>query len=108
VHETAFTFMGDADPSAPGGIAAIYRDLVADERRNRQVVADVVAAIARDRNCLALTQWTAHVDTLAELLRSTGHDPVVLKGGMGSRDRRASLERLRPGNAPMLAVATGP
>ncbi len=68
VHETAFTYAGDADPSAAGGIAAIYRDLVADEQRNRQVVSDVVAAIARARNCLVLTQWTAHVDALAELL----------------------------------------
>ena len=43
VHLTAFVYRGDADPSAPGGIAAIYRDLVADERRNQQLVADVVA-----------------------------------------------------------------
>jgi superfamily II DNA or RNA helicase len=108
VHETAFTYLGDADPSAPGGIAAIYRDLAADQHRNRQIVDDVMAAIARDRNCLVLTQWTAHVDALAELLRATGHDPVVLKGGMGSRGRRDSLERLALGNGPMLAVATGP
>ena len=32
VHLTAFVYRGDADPSAPGGIAAVYRDLVADER----------------------------------------------------------------------------
>ena len=108
VHETAFTYLGDADPSAPGGIAAIYRDLAADQHRNRQIVDDVVAALARARNCLVLTQWTAHVEALAELLRATGHDPVVLKGGMGSRGRRDSLERLAPGNGPMLAVATGP
>jgi hypothetical protein len=37
VHLTAFVYRGDADPSAPGGIAAIYRDLVADERRNQPV-----------------------------------------------------------------------
>jgi superfamily II DNA or RNA helicase len=108
VHETAFTYLGDADPSAPGGIAAIYRDLAADQHRNRQIVDDVMAAIARARNCLVLTQWTAHVDALGELLRATGHDPVVLKGGMGSRGRRDSLERLALGNGPMLAVATGP
>lgn len=35
VHPTAFRYRGDADPSAPGGIAAIYRDLVADETRTR-------------------------------------------------------------------------
>jgi hypothetical protein len=47
VHLTAFVYRGDADPSAPGGIAAIYRDLVADERRNHQLAGDVVAACKR-------------------------------------------------------------
>jgi hypothetical protein len=56
VHLTAFVYCGDADPSAPGGIAAIYRDLVADERRNQQLVADVVAALDRGRHCMLLTQ----------------------------------------------------
>ena len=87
VHLTAFVYRGDADPSAPGGIAAIYRDLVADERRNQQLVADVVAALDRGRHCMLLTQWTAHVDVLAEKLREAGRDPVVLRGGMGARKR---------------------
>lgn len=108
MHATAFVYRGDADPSAPGGIAAVYRDLVADEKRSRQVVSDVLTAIARGRNCLVLTQWTAHVDAIAELLRDAGHDPVVLKGGMGSRERKGSLDRLSPDNGPLLAVATGP
>lgn len=108
VHPTAFTYSGDADPSAPGGIAAIYRDLAADQPRNRQIVDDVADAIARERNCLVLTQWTAHVDVLADLLRQDGHDPVVLKGGMSSRARRSALDRLRPEACPLLVVATGP
>ena len=44
VHQTRFVYRGDADPTAPGGIAAVYRDLVADVGRNRQIVADVQAA----------------------------------------------------------------
>ena len=39
-----------------------------------------------------------------------GHDPVILKGGMGAKDRAAALARLvpQPGGPPLLAVATGP
>lgn len=33
VHETAYRYLGDADPAKPGGMAAIYRDLVADDAR---------------------------------------------------------------------------
>lgn len=108
VHATGFVYRGEADPSAPGGIAAVYRDLVADEARNRQVLADVLDALARGRNCLVLTQWTAHVTLLADYLQAAGHDPVVLRGGMGAGPRREALERLRPGDGPLLVVATGP
>jgi superfamily II DNA or RNA helicase len=98
VHATAFDYRGDADPSAPGGMAAIYRDLVADEGRNTQLVTDVLAALDRGRHCMVLTQWTAHVDALAETLREAGRDPIMLRGGMGTRARVAALERMRPGN----------
>jgi superfamily II DNA or RNA helicase len=110
VHPTRFQYGGDADPSAPGGISAIYRDLVADDVRTAQVVSDVVAALDRGRNCLVLTQWTSHVEALAEALRTEGRDPVVLRGGMGAKARVAALERLEPtpGGPPLLVVATGP
>lgn len=107
VHLTGFDYRGYADPSAPGGIAAIYRELVADVARNRQLIADVLAARARGRHCLVLTQWTAHVDLLSELLRDAGHDPVVLKGRMGVGKRREAFDRLRPEDGPLLVVATG-
>ncbi|SDY89122.1 hypothetical protein SAMN05661080_04929 [Modestobacter sp. DSM 44400] len=84
VHPTGFRYTGEADPAAPGGIAAIYRDLVADDVRTAQVVTDVVAALARGRHCLVLTQWTDHLDRLAAALREHGHDPVILRGGMGT------------------------
>ena len=107
VHLTTFNYRGDVDPAAPGGIAAIYQDLVADQARNKQVVADVVAALARGRQCLVLTQWTAHVDTLTAALGDAGHEPVVLKGGMGAGQRRAALARLEPDDRALLVVATG-
>ena len=68
------------------------------------------AALSRGRNCLVLTNWTAHLDTLASALRGLDHDPVILRGGMGAKDRTAALERLQPqpGGPPLLAVATGP
>ena len=110
VHPTRFRYLGDADPSAPGGMSAIYRDLAADDDRARQVVGDVEAALDRGRHCLVLTQWTSHVERLAEALRTEGRDPVVLRGGMGAKVRAAALKRLEPSAdaAPLLVVATGP
>jgi superfamily II DNA or RNA helicase len=110
VHPTNYRYTGDADPSVPGGISAIYRDLVADDGRTDQITDDVGAALARGRHCLVLTQWTQHLDRLAAALSERGHEPVVLRGGMGAKSRAAALTRLepRPDGPPLLAVATGP
>ena len=109
VHPTAYRYDGDADPSRPGGMTAIYRHLAADEQRTRQVIGDVLAALGKDRNCLVLTNRTSHLEKLAGLLREAGHDPVILRGGMGAKSRAAALARLQPqpGGPPLLAVATG-
>jgi superfamily II DNA or RNA helicase len=91
-------------------MSVIYKDLTADDERTRQVTADVTAAQAQGRNCLVLTNWTTHLDKLADALRGLGRDPVVLRGGMGARQRTAALARLQPSPAgpPLIAIATGP
>ena len=110
VHPTSYTYDGDASPQSPGGMAAIYRDLVADDDRLQQVVQDVVDARERGRHCLVLTHWTSHLDRLTAELTAGGHGPVVLRGGMGAKQRTAALAQLEQPNAdePLLVVATGP
>jgi superfamily II DNA or RNA helicase len=110
IHLTAYRYTGNASPAAPGGMAIIYKDLIASDQRTRQVIADVARALDQGRNCLVLTNWTDHLEKIAGALRALGHDPVILKGGMGAKDRAAALARLtpQPGGAPLLAVATGP
>ena len=110
IHPTSYRYTGNADPSEPGGMAAIYRDLRTDESRIQQIVDDVHTALQRRRHCLVLTNWTAHLNQLAAALRTQGHDPVVLRGAMGAKARAAALARLQPddsGQHPLLVVATG-
>lgn len=109
VHRTRFHLEEPIDVSVPGAIASVHRALAADEARNEQILTDVLEAHARGRHCLVLAQRTAHVDHLAASLTDRGLEPVVLKGGMGTRERAAANERLIPaeGSAPLLAVATG-
>jgi superfamily II DNA or RNA helicase len=108
VHDTAYHYTGDADPTKPGGMAAIYRDLVADDTRTKQVVDDVTAALNRGRHCLVLTQWTTHVERLTDQLQQRDLDPVVLRGGMTTKARQNALARLNAEESPLLVVATGP
>jgi superfamily II DNA or RNA helicase len=109
LHATTFRYHGDVDPSAPGGMAAVYRDLAADDARNEQITADVIQALKRGRHRLILTQRTTHLELLAELLHDRGCDPVVLRGGMGAKARTAAVARLNEGTyeEPLLVVATG-
>jgi superfamily II DNA or RNA helicase len=110
VHPTNYTYDGDASPQSPGGMATIYRDLVADDERLQHVVQDVVDARERGRHCLVLTQWTSHLERLTLELAACGHEPVVLRGGMGAKQRVAALAQLEQPNPekPLLVVATGP
>jgi superfamily II DNA or RNA helicase len=91
-------------------MAAIYRDLVADDARLTQVVDDVIAALNPGRHCLLLTQWTAHVEGFAAGARQRSLDPVVLRGGMNATARRDAFTRLHAPaeKVPLLVVATGP
>lgn len=91
-------------------MAAIYRDLAADDGRARQVTADVADALAKGRYCLVLTLWIAHLTKLTEMLQAMGYDPIILRGGMSAKSRAAALARLQPQSdgPPLLVVATGP
>lgn len=96
-------------PDEDAHIQDVFRSLVEDESRTRMIGADIASAVARGRKCLVLTQWTEHVASLAAELRRLKIDPLVLQGGMGTKDRAAVLAELvapRSDNGLVL-VATG-
>ncbi len=77
VHPTAYRYTGGASPTAPGGMALIYKDLIASDERNQQVTADVAAALSQGRNCLVLTNWTGHLEELPYSPSAAAVPPVV-------------------------------
>ncbi len=110
LHPTQFRYTGQADPSAPGGMAEIYRALIADEPRLGQIITDVLAAHTHGANILVLTTWIDHLNAIAERLRSAGTSVVVLSGQMKARQRREISEQLANHTAdaePLLIVGTG-
>ena len=110
LHPTTFRYTGDADPGAPGGMAEIYRALIADEHRLNQIVQDVLVAAAHGANILVLTTWVDHLNAITERLRSSGKAVTVLSGTMKARERRRIIGELAnrsPGAEPLLIVGTG-
>lgn len=109
IHPTEFRYRGDADPTAPGGMADIYRTLVADEARLDQIIADVLTASETGSNILVLTTWVDHLNAITERLRAAGKTVTVLSGGMKARERRQITEQLAthsPDSDPLLIVGT--
>lgn len=109
VHETQFEWH-DPDGMSPSPVAAAHSALVVDEGRSEQIVADVVDALGRGRNCLVLTRRVAHLDDLAARLRANGAHPMILQGGMSAADRRAVVARLDDARAGdgLLVIGTTP
>ena len=109
LHVTSFHLEETVDFSAPGAIVGVHSALARDGARNEQILGDIANALERGRHCLVLAQRTSHVDHLAGVLADRGHDPIVLKGGMGAKQRVAANSRLVASDdgPPLLVVATG-
>jgi len=85
-----------------------YKAIINDTDRNQQIVSDVLDAVANGRTPLVLTHRTGHLERLARELATMEH-VLVLRGGMGKKQRRAIAEKLAsiPENIPRIILATG-
>ena len=88
----------------------LYKELIADDERNRLICDEVVQAVREGRSPLVLTERNEHLDCLAARL-SPSHPPlVVLRGGMRPKERpQAIVARLAaiPENETAVLLATG-
>lgn len=104
VHQTDHV----AAPADELLIQDVFRDLVADDARTALIAAHVANAVELGRNCLVLTQWRTHLESLCRQLTAHGLEPLVLRGGLGKRARADALARLNdPANRPFVLLATG-
>ena len=109
IHETEHPDPDDRGGEASPAIQTVFRGLVEDDVRTGQICADIAAASRAGRNCLVLSQWTAHVRSIEARLDEFGVKPVVLVGGVGMKERREIIDALagaQPGDGAVL-VATG-
>ena len=68
-------------------IQEIYAALVVDERRNNLIFDDLLLALEAGRSPLLLTERTEHVDYFAKRLKGFARNVIVLRGGMGKKQR---------------------
>ena len=88
---------------------SLYQLLVDDETRNRAICEEVVQAVRDGRSPLILTERNEHLDRFESVLSASVPHVVVLRGGMGKKQRRAEAERLAaiPREEGRVILATG-
>ena len=90
-------------------IQSHYADMVVNELRNQLIVDDVVKSHEEGRNCLVLTDRTAHLDFLAVKLAERIPGVITLTGRMGAKESGEILKRLAdmPADKQLTLIATG-
>ena len=101
--------MPSVDEEATPTIHDLYRVLMHDASRNALVAEDVSACLQRGRSPVVLTERREHLRILQEYLEPLTQNLLVLKGGMGVKERRRQLEALAqiPLDEPRVVLATG-
>lgn len=106
VRHTDFSMYGNSDDPT---IHDVYQALLDNSRRNTMIIDDVNKAVAAGRSPLVLTERTAHLDILASSLEEMTSHLIVLRGGMGKKQRVAIMDRLKaiPPDEQRVILATG-
>ncbi len=109
VRKTGFRLPDDYTPEEYPAINEIYSFLTNDEDRNRSIVNDIIKVVANKRFPLVLTERREHIDTIYSLLEGKIENIIILKGGMGKKQKRAVFKALEelPDNSEKVILATG-
>jgi hypothetical protein len=75
-------------------IQDVYSGLVGSDARNQLIAADLTRAVLSGRSPLLLTGRTEHLAVFAEKLTGLVKNILILKGGLGRKQRRALAKQL--------------
>ncbi len=86
----------------------LWPKLINDEKRNQMIVNDIVEAVGNGRFPIILTERKAHLNILAEMLKSKIKRLFVLSGGVKPKKRKEILRELsQVSNEGKAILATG-
>jgi superfamily II DNA or RNA helicase len=94
---------------APVAIQELYGLLTRDVARNDMIFHDILSALEAGRSPVVITERKDHLQAIAERLTKFAKNVIVLKGGMGAKQRHqatAALATVSDGEERVI-VATG-
>jgi superfamily II DNA or RNA helicase len=109
VQPTSFLSARTPESDKRREFQVLYQELVEDEARTRRICDDVIQSVREGRSPLVLTERNDHLDRLAQGLAEGVRHLVVLRAGLGKKQRQAEAERLAsiPRDEPRAILATG-
>ena len=109
VRPTAFESLRTPDADKRIEFQALYQALIDDEARTRRICDDIIESVRAGRSPLVLTERHEHLDRLAQALAPNIRHVVVLRAGMGKKQREATRDRLAgiPSEEERVVIATG-
>ena len=93
LRPTAFRMLEKVDGERPP-IQHVYAALAADGDRNDLIFNDVLHALEAGRSPILLTERKDHAQYFADRLGRFARNVFLLRGGMGTRQRREVMQRL--------------
>ncbi len=109
VQPTAFRSLRPAEADKRLEFQALYQALVEDDARTHRISDDVIESVQAGRSPLVLTERNDHLDRLARALSPHVSHLIVLRAGMGKKQRQAIREHLAsiPADEARVVMATG-
>jgi very-short-patch-repair endonuclease len=109
VQPTGFQPTRSPDQDKRVEFQTLYQELVEDTTRTRRICEDAVDAVRNWRSPLILTERNEHLDRFEQELASRVDHVVVLRAGMGKKQRQAVIDRLAaiPRQEGRIILATG-
>jgi superfamily II DNA or RNA helicase/very-short-patch-repair endonuclease len=109
VQPTAFQPARNPDPDKRIEFQTLYQELIDDQARTRRICEDVIDSVRNGRSPLILTERNDHLDRFEKELATRVDHVVVLRAGMGKKQRQAINERLAaiPRQQGRVILATG-
>jgi superfamily II DNA or RNA helicase len=106
---TRYTNFRMAPELAEVKIQDIYSALVLDKNRNELIFDDLLKALEMGRSPLLLTERVDHLEQFAEKLKGFAQNIIVLRGGMGSKQRKALADQIKavPDSKERVIISTG-
>ena len=105
-RNTSFTLRQTENESS---IQDIYSALMENETRNQLILDDILKSLEEGRSPILLTERREHLEYFSSQLTKVMKNVIVLRGGMGIKQRRAITEQIAsiPDSEIRVLLATG-